>query len=215
MQRVPTLILAVGLGLLIAGGSESAQTFTVPPVSFFVAIVLCTSVAGGVWLYRALRGWNDRSQLQRSLRDTSEFAGEWIPMLYGDYTPYVVEAAEKLGAARETTALPALMYVLEQTVNTQPPGWRDKAEALAVALGKMGDRRALPLLYRLTNWRGIGLLTAVHEAIGRIEPETSLLRAGSADDLPTQTLLRPADCGPDSDSALLLRCGHAPDSLSA
>ena len=136
-------------------------------------------------------------------------------MLYGDYTPYVVEAAEKLGAARETTALPALMYVLEQTVNTQPPGWRDKAEALAVALGKMGDRRALPLLYRLTNWRGIGLLTAVHEAIDRIEPETSLLRAGSADDLPTETLLRPADRGPDSDSALLLRSGHAPDSFSA
>jgi len=124
----------------------------------------------------------------------------------------VIEASEKLGAARETAAVPALMHVLEQTVNTQPPDWCDTAEALVVALGKMGDRRALPLLHRLSNVRGIGLLTVVNEAINRIEPETRLLRPGSGDDLPREILLRPADACTESDPTLLLR--PSPDSHS-
>lgn len=223
MRRGPAILLTIGLGFVLVGSGEVVRILAESPLrSFslasplaFIAMVGCTSTAGGIFLYRNLRRWSDSSRLQRNLRKTSDFAGEWIPMLHGDYTPYVVEAAQRLGDARETTAVPALMYVLEQAVNTQPPGWCDRAEALAVALGKMGDRRALPLLYRLTNWRGIGLLTAVHEAIDRLEPQTSLLRPGSADDLPTETLLRPADRGPESDSTLLLRSGQAPESLSS
>jgi len=145
---------------------------------------------------------------KRSERRTSALANDLIPVLYGDFKPYVIEAAEKLGAARETTAVPALMHVLEQTVNTQPPDWCDTAEALVVALGKMGDRRALPLLVRLSNVRGIGLLTVVNEAINRIEPETSLLRPGSADDLPRDLLLRPAASCPEADPTLLLRASQ-------
>ena len=206
-------IFAIGVMLMMTGGAVLVSTL-LGSLFWFLASVLCISVVGGLIVHRAVRRLGDKSKLHRNMRGASLFAGEWIPMLYGNYTPYVVEAAERLGEARETTAVPALMYVLEQAVNTQPPGWRDTAEALAVALGKMGDRRALPLLYRLTNWRGIGLLTAVHEAIDRIEPQTSLLRPGSADDLPTETLLRPAERGPESDSTLLLRCGQEPDSLT-
>jgi hypothetical protein len=73
------------------------------------------------------------------------------------------------------------------------------------ALTKIGDRRALPILYRIENVRGIGFITNIREAIAAIEPQTSLLRPGSAD-LPPETLLRPVQSrvGPD-EPALLLR----------
>ncbi|MCW3100963.1 MAG: hypothetical protein JWL77_6581 [Chthonomonadaceae bacterium] len=196
--------MAAGLMLMIIG-AVLLCVLRLGPLFSFVVIVVATSTGGGIFLHRTARSWKNNLQLRRSARGASAFAEEWIPMLYGNYTPYVVEAAERLGAARETTAVPALMHVLEQTVNTQPPDWCETAEALVIALGKMGDRRALPLLQRLSNVRGIGLLTVVHEAIDRIEPETSLLRPGSADDLPREILLRPAESCPETDPATLLR----------
>ena len=207
MLRSTAFVLAMGIGFLLLGGAEVLPPLLHSPHAF-VEIVLSTSVLGGAAVCRMLHELRKQRRLEQSRLGASPFAEEWIPMLYGDYTPYIVEAAERLGESREATAVPALMYVLEQTVNTQPPGWRDTAEAMAVALGKMGDRRALPLLYRLTNRRGLGLLTAVHEAIDRIEPQTSLLRPVSADDLPTETLLRPAEFGAESDPALLLRASQ-------
>lgn len=204
MLRGTTFFLAMGIGLVILGGVQLLPTLIQSPHAA-AAVVVCISAASGVFLYRALRDWSHATQVKRNLHGTSAVAAEWIPMLYGNYTPYIVEAAERLGGAREAAAVPALMHVLEQTVNTQPPDWCYTAEALVVALGKMGDRRALPLLHRLSNVRGIGLLTVVHEAIDRIEPETSLLRPGSAEDLPRETLLRPAESCPESDPAILLR----------
>jgi len=173
-----------------------------------VAGVLCISAGGGIVLYRVIHDYLRDKRLKQNMRGVSTEAAQWIPMLYGSYTPYVMEAAEQLGAARETTAVPALMDVLEQTINTQPPDWCDTSESLVIALGQMGDRRALPLLQRLSNVRGIGLLTAVHEAIDRIEPQTSLLRPGSADDLPREILLRPAESCTESDPTLLLRASQ-------
>lgn len=197
----------MGLTLMATGGAMLASVM-LGPVASLVMIIVGLSVAGGLVLHRTLRLWGNSARLNRNIRvAASPLAEEWIPMLYGVYTPYVVEAAERLGTAREMTAVPALLHVLEQTVKNQPPGWCDSAEAIVVALGKMGDRNALPLLYRLTSWRGIGFLTAVCEAIDRIEPETSLLRAYSADDLMQDRLLRPADFSAESDPASLLRAG--------
>jgi hypothetical protein len=210
MRRGLIILLVLGFGLLTRGVWSLAHWNMDALLSSILkgGSVLGSSagcVMGCLALNRIVRRWKNSTTRKRGLRNTSSFADEWIPMLYGDYKPYVVEAAEKLGAARETTAVPALMHVLEQTVNTQPPDWCETAEALVVALGRMGDRRALPLLNRLSNVRGIGLLTVVHEAINRIEPETSLLRPGSADDLPREILLRPAESCPETDPATLLR----------
>ncbi len=198
------LLLFCGV-MLVCVGSAMLFLRLASPAMLPFTILGAVCVTGGVALHKSFRQLGRQRKLKRSLRDTSPLAEELVPMLYGDYTPYVVEAAQRLGENRETTAVPALLHVLEQTVNTQPPGWRDIAEALVVALGRMGDRTALPLLYRLLNVRGIGLISAVREAIDRIEPETSLLRASSADMLAGDSLLRPAEAGPASDPALLLR----------
>ena len=204
MLRGATVCLATGLGFFVVGSAELIPTLIRSPHAF-VGVVLCTSAVSGVLLHRSFRSWGNSRRVQQNLKGASPLAADWIPMLYGDYTPYVVEAAQHLGDAKETTAVPALMHVLDRTVNRQPPGWCDSAEAMVVALGKMGDRRALSLLHRLSNVRVIGLLTVVHEAIDRIEPETSLLRPGSAEGLPAEILLRPAAACSDPDPATLLR----------
>ena len=108
----------------------------------------------------------------------SQLADWFTPRLQDSHVPNVILAAERLGEARDTTAVPDLMSALERCVETQPPGWSECAAALANALARIGDRRALPLLYRLDNVRGIGLIPAVRNAIAAIEPQTSLLRAG-------------------------------------
>ena len=207
MLRGATFVLLLGIGFVILGGAQILPILLRSPYALAIA-ALCVSVVGGTLLHRNLRQWGDNTRRERCLHDVTPLVEEWLPMLSGNYTPYVVEAAEKLGAARETMAVPTLLHVLEQTVRHQPPGWCDSAEAIVVALGKMGDRRALPLLHRLTSWRGIGFVSAVCEAIDRIEPETSLLRAASVHDLPQELLLRPADACTDSDPALLLRAGN-------
>lgn len=172
---------------------------------FYPGVFSCAGLTGSYYLFRAAREWRFDRRVQGNLEGVSKAAAEWIPMLYGNYTPFVIEAAEKLGEARETAAAPALMHALEQTVNTQPPGWCDTAEAMVIALGKIGDRRALALLYRLSNVRGIGLRNVILEAVDRIEPETSLLRPGSETNLPPELLLRPVDFTQEADPTTLLR----------
>ena len=88
-------------------------------------------------------------------------------------------------------------------MDVQSPQWRDAAIALVVALERIGDRRALPLLHRLENVRGIGLIPVIRHAIAAIEPQTSLLRAGANHDTP-RSLLRPA-LSNDTDSTTLIR----------
>lgn len=128
---------------------------------------------------------------------------ELTRQLLGSYTPYVLEAAQQLGQARVAGAVPHLMYALETCVNGQQPGWRDHAEAFVEALALIGDRRALPLLQRLENVRGIGLLPAIRHAIAEIEPQTSLLRAGAAPDIDCDTLLTPAQSAAEDPQTLL------------
>ena len=153
---------------------------------------------------RLFRRWKQARHIRQS--QFSPLAQTLTPQLQGEYSPYVIEAAEQLGAARDVTAVPALIIALEHCVETQRPGWRDRAAALAESLGRIGDRRALPLLYRLDNVRGIGLIPAVRNAIASIEPQTSLLRAGSRDNVPPQSLLRSVAQRPETeDAAVLLR----------
>jgi hypothetical protein len=209
-QMIGLFFLGVGVCLLLAGValgglhslSELSRGF-VP--TLFSGISLAG--VGGV-LARRLREWTAEKRLQRAQEQASPLATALTPQLFGEYTPYVLEAAEKLGAERDTTAVPALLRALEQSVDVQRPGWRDRAEALANALARIGDRRALPLLYRLENVRGIGFIPAIRNAITSIEPQTSLLRPGSADYALPGTLLRPAQARPAEEPALLLRAAE-------
>jgi hypothetical protein len=207
MQRTTALVLALGIGFLLVGGLQLLPVLIHSPQALG-AVALCAATAGSGPLVLALRDWRQEKRLQEDLFKVSTEAAQWIPVLYGNYMPYVVEAAERLGAARETTAVPALLHVLERTLHVQPPGWHEAAEAMVTALGKMGDRRALPLLQRLWNVREGDLLAVAQEAIDRLEPETSLLRPGSADSLPGATLLRPTVAAADADPATLLRADN-------
>src|SRR5438128_7438475 len=105
--------------------------------------------------------WMQKLKLHRASRRISPLAEAEIPQLLGDHSPSIIEAAAKLGEARDTSAVPALIGVLETWVNAQRPGWGDVTEALIQALERIGDRRALPLLYRLLNVRGIGVLPSI------------------------------------------------------
>ncbi len=165
-------------------------------VAAFCAIV-CV-----VGLRRLFRRWRQARHIRQA--QFSPLAETLTPQLQGEYSPYVIEAAERLGEARDVSAVPALIVALEHCVETQRPGWRDRAAALADSLGRIGDRRALPLLYRLDNVRGIGLIPAVRNAIASIEPQTSLLRAGSADNVPPQSLLRSVAQRPETEEAAIL-----------
>jgi hypothetical protein len=157
-------------------------------------------------LWRTGSGWTQQHRIHRACKRISPLAEAEIPQLLGDYSPYIIEAAAKLGEARDTTAVPALLGVLEIWVNAQRPGWGDVAEALIQALERIGDRRALPLLNRLLNVRGIGILPAIRSAIAAIEPQTSLLRPGCSESAAPEWLLRPIkDDFAESNPALLLR----------
>jgi len=126
-------------------------------------------------------------------------------MLNGTNTPTIIKAARTLGDARDATAVPSLLLVLERCVDTQQPGWRDIAEALAEALGKIGDGRALPLLVRLENVRGIGFIPSIRGAIAEIEPQSSLLRPGSAVPADHAVLLRSVRSVTEDAASTLLR----------
>lgn len=190
-------LLLLVVGLLLLGG-----------VSYAAVMVVLTAVLSlinlGDWLRGRLRNWMQETRLRRVMQPAS--TQELTRQLLGSYTPYVIEAAEQLGATRDTAAVPHLMYALETCVNWQQPGWRDRAEAFVNALSRIGDRRALPLLSRLENVRGIGLLPAIRHAIAEIEPQTSLLRPGEAPEYACDTLLTPAR-SETGDPETLLRTG--------
>ncbi len=127
-----------------------------------------------------------------SRRKESLLLGELAPQLKSDSVPCVVQAAQKLGDAKDLSAVPVLCAALETSVNAQRPGWRDASAALADALAQIGDARALPLLYKLENVRGIGFIPNIRSAIARIEPHANLLRPGTQSDTDReQSLLRP------------------------
>ncbi len=190
-QVVLFLIIGTGVCLLVLGialGGLSEVPFSA-----------WQEMLGGAGLFlvgrsllRALRQCRMAVSLRRSQRHESSLASSLTPQLFGEYSPYVIEAAEKLGQERDLTAVPALMRALEQSVENQRPGWMEQSAALANALAQIGDRRALPLLNRLDNVRGIGFIPAIRNAITAIEPHSSLLRPGSVDGAIPETLLRPA-----------------------
>jgi len=205
VQAMILFLLGVGVCLLIAGVAAGGLSEVPSPVwealwGGLALACLCRSVR------RALRRWRAELRLRRGQRQESALAARLTPQLFGDYPPYVIEAAERLGQERDRSAVPALLRALEQSVDTQRPGWQEQAESLANALAQMGDRRALPLLYRLESVRGIGFIPAIRGAITSIEPQTSLLRPGSADFTVPETLLRPArSIHADEPPAVLLR----------
>lgn len=197
------LITALTACLLLALGVCLVLMLTTHP-----GVAACAgalgAIAGFLGAWRGLR----RRRRARRLKKTqcSPLAETLTPLLQDSFSPFVIEAAEKLGAARDRSAVPALIAALERCVETQPPGWSEQAASLANALAQIGDRRALALLYRLDNVRGIGLIPAVRNAIAAIEPQTSLLRAGSQYDLTPHLLLRSAHNQTDpNETAVLLR----------
>jgi HEAT repeat protein len=204
-HRLVYIVLICGLILFLLGVSQIG----LPPIpsEFWTGLLLGFGLmSAAAWIQRVGRRWTHEARARRAKRQTSELVTELTEQLCGEYSPYVIEAAEKLGEAQDTTAVPALLLVLEDCVNVQRPCWRDVAEALIHALARIGDRRALPLLYRLETVRGIGVISTIRSAIATIEPQTSLLRAGSADDSVPESLLRPASAlEAESDPALLLR----------
>lgn len=195
-------LLGVGISLLLLGMALSG--WSAPPEKLWLLLGGVSLTGTGVWLQKQGSRWARGKRTRRLERDASPLVVELAPMLYGDYTPYVIEAAEKLGEAQDTTAVPTLLYVLEECVNAQRPGWREVSEALANALARIGDRRALPLLFRLENVRGIGFIPSIRNAIAAIEPQTSLLRPGSADYATAETLLRPLHNTHNPDDARVL-----------
>ncbi len=209
MRIMIMLLVGIGVALLLLGlalgGWREFHSPTPLWESLFAGIGL---VAAGGWARQRIREWTQERRVERAYRSSSELAEELTPQLFGEHTPYVIEAADRLGQERDATAVPALIVVLERCVNAQRPGWRERAEAVAQALGKIGDRRALPLLYRLENVRGIGFIPAVRGAIASIEPQSSLLRAGSIDGLNQESLLRPVQENPTDEPALLLRAAN-------
>ncbi len=165
---------------------------------------------GLVWTRRGVTLAKRRRGMAQARKIESPQISALILELRGEYPPYVIEAAEQLGKAKDRSAVPALLHVLEQAAENQRPGWRDVAAALADALGEIGDGRALELLYRLENVRGIGFIPNIRHAIAVIEPQAVLLRASSESETPQSALLlRPARGGGETDKSLLLRAAEA------
>lgn len=146
--------------------------------------------------------WRERRALARAKRLESETARKLRPQLYSDDNEQVILAAQTLGTLHDRTAVPAMMEALESSVAYQPLGWREVAVALTNALSEIGDSRALPLLHRLENVRGIGLISHIRHAIATIEPQANLLRAGYPNAIP-EHLLRPAQGTADAPELLL------------
>lgn len=197
-------LLGIGIIMLLAGLLMIGEWPKMPPIWSAILGGLAT-LAAADWGKRSLQEWTRERRLRRAHRHESELVASLTPQLLGEYPEYVMEAAELLGEARDPTAVPALMRVLESCVDMQRPSWREIAEVVVKALAKIGDRRSLALLYRIENVRGIGIITEIRAAIAAIEPQTSLLRPGGLDSLPN-VLLRPAqDRLPPEETALLLR----------
>ena len=206
-ENTPGLVyfftLLITAALLAAVGLCWAALVVYATIPLLIALSMLAAV---LWTKRGTRFLRWSRQLKTAKERETPLAAALIPQLYGAYPPYVIEAAEKLGESKDRTAVPALMHVLEQCVDSQRPGWRDVAAALADALASIGDGRALDLLYRLENVRGIGFIPNIRNAIALIEPQAVLLRAGSADDaVQAAMLLRPASGSKEREAGLLLR----------
>ncbi|HZO88427.1 MAG TPA: HEAT repeat domain-containing protein [Chthonomonadaceae bacterium] len=98
-----------------------------------------------------------------------------------------MEAVTILDALQDTTAVPALMRVLELYPDDVP-----FLLAVVGTLERLGDPRALPALRPLTFNHHYTLMQAAHKAIAAIEPRSVLLRPGTAPVPAADTLLRPA-----------------------
>lgn len=197
-------IILVGLGLLLGGARWPASLPGIP------AILICAAGLAAAIRRQAVRWMRGRAMSQPT---SSEAVERWSPQLLGSYTPYVIEAAQQLGASGDSAAAPILIYALEECVQNQQPGWRDVAEAIAHGLAELGDSRALPVLRKLENVRGIGFIPAIRGAIAAIEPPNSLLRAGHEMEL--SSLLRPQEQASSTDAANLLRTSAREEPLLA
>jgi hypothetical protein len=204
-ELMVAVLLLLGVLLLLAGlliGGINVLTTEIGE-----RLTACAALfAACSWTGKTAHRWVKTSRVRRAAR--TELAEELTQLLRGNDTEYVVEAAEKLGEARDTSAVPDLIFELERCLESQRPGWRERSEALANALARIGDPRALPLLYRLENVRGIGLIPAIRNAIAEIEPRANLLRAGNAHGDSPDTLLHPVRNVPDESPQVLVRAAE-------
>jgi len=174
--------LAIGI-VMLPGSSETWIVIAVAAPPACLGLCLCEMARERFWEVRAT--WLRRTELE-----ISPLAESLIPQLYGQFSPYVIEAAERLGDERDASAVPALLCVLERCVEVRRPGWEEIAGTLIGVLAAIGDRRALPVLYRLESIQDVGLALLIRQALAAIEPQACLLRPydGSSPD----ALLRPA-----------------------
>lgn len=159
-------------------------------------------------LFRLHASWRKSKSVKRNTNAISDRSRALLLELSGAYKPYIIEAAEELGSSGERAIVPDLISVLELTVRGERPGWQDIATALIVALGDLGDSRALPALESMLNVRDLcdlpALLTAI-EMLGNAESNDQLLRPINFDPSAVNSLLRPASEIPVGDGAEMLR----------
>src|SRR5690348_15394692 len=129
-DTVLLILLGLGLLLLALGVAIGGDSILNIHLAEWLACG-AGAVAIGLWIRRTLHSLTQAARVQRA--EQSEFAADWTPLLFGSHTGYIIEAAEKLGEARDTSAVPHLVYALEQCVDTQQPGWCDVGAALANA----------------------------------------------------------------------------------
>jgi hypothetical protein len=200
MRVLAYFMLGLGVVLLSIGAFGQFQRSD----SAFLKLTATTGAGGALlWLKARLQHWRQRRNLYRHRTPTTELALTLIPQLRGEYTPYVIEAAVRLGEAGDMTAVPALMETLDRWIESQRPGWRDVAASIADALALIGDVRSLPLLKRLENVRGIGLIPNIRHAIAVIEPQANLLRPSQSEDSLPTNLLRPSKEAYDQPETML------------
>ncbi len=159
---VAYLILPVALlmGLLLFG----CLTNDVPIIPICILVVLF-SVLIPLMLVKFYRSRRRIIQVDRAAVSMSDASKALILELNGGYTPYVIEAAEKLGLSEELSVSPALLLVLERAVAEERAGWEDIAKAIIEALGNLGDPRALPVLLSLQTVKGVRHLPSLKTAI--------------------------------------------------
>ena len=183
---LPTLVLigVLLIGCLLNDAPIVPLCLLVTLFAVFVPLIL-------VKCYRVIRRMR---QVDRASNSISETSNALIRELSGSYTPYVVEAAEKLGSSGEPAVSSSLLLVLEQAVAEQRPGWEDVAAALIEALGNVGDARALSVLDSLQGVQGVCNLPSLAIAIEQLTVAASHAQ-----------LLRPIDyfIDPAAKSALL------------
>lgn len=135
----------------------------------------------------------------------SSLTRELAPLLLSEDTDLAIEAASRLAAARDRSAVPHIMHALKACVEAQQPGWRERGEGFTIALAQIGDGRALPLLRELEDVRGIGFIPAVRRAILLLEPRSCLLRAGTTPGIALELLVIPAQGESTKELASLVR----------